>query len=78
MSSATIQYHCQLPKDSGLLYAACNAESFAAIVKDLADYLREKIKYNADLTDDEMKAYGDIQTFLYDSISDYGLTLEYD
>lgn len=77
MPVVNLQISCKIPEDEGYLYEVQNAKSFASIVVDLAQYLRDRIKDNADLGDEEMKAYCDIQATLLDLLSEYGVTVDY-
>lgn len=77
MAVVTMQYSFKIPEEEQFYYELKNADCFAGVLVDLADIIRDKIKYNEDLTDEELKAYGDVQKLLYDLISEYGITLDY-
>jgi hypothetical protein len=74
MAKATITYN--LPDEQDDFNNAVHASDYKAVIWDLDQKLRAKIKYDDTLNESSASAYQDARDMLRGLISDYGVTLD--
>jgi hypothetical protein len=74
MAKATITFN--LPDEQDDFNNAVHASDYKAVIWDLDQKLRAKIKYDETLNESSANAYQDARDMLRELISDYGVTLD--
>lgn len=55
--------------------AACNADKWVSIVSELDEWLRSKLKYEVEMTEAKVEAFGAVRTKLHELLAEDGLSL---
>jgi hypothetical protein len=74
MAKATITF--TLPDEQEDFYNAVHASDYKAVLWDLNQKLRGKLKYDTTLDDSSAAAYQDARDMLHGLLNDYGVSID--
>ena len=74
MAKATITF--TLPEEQPDFHDAVHAGDYKAVLWDLNQKLRGKLKYDTTLDDSSAAAYQDARDMLHELLNDYGVSLD--
>ena len=64
-----------LPEEKDEFDYACNGLKYCAALGELDNFLRSKIKYDQNLTDEQYKVYEDVRSKLWEILNEEGISI---